>query len=303
MHAHHLLDAALIGPMTDRRRDGLGFSLEAIRQGNLNGSAVLAAVQNGCDICKTVLPRAQKFDFGEAAEWILKDHSLIDTFVDYSRHDLFSLPFPEVYFEGKRHSSSGTRFLFCCIAADTRADLRPWRVKPKTTNGIVVRAFFAETGRGDWVDSGVSRVLEPKDEPALACVEIDDPLGVFGSIEPMRHLMIKTTQLLFCGTVALSATAVKCELVQQPARLNKARARAGKSPISDHRVVIIGGVSASGRIVGPGLTRASPRMHWRRGHVRILAPDRKIKIPPCLVGDRARGFTTHDYSVRAAPEV
>jgi hypothetical protein len=47
-------------------------------------------------------------------------------------------------------------------------------------------------------------------------------------------------------------------------------------------------------------TRASPRLHWRRGHYRDLsggAKERLIPIPPCIVGSKEAGMVVKDYSL------
>lgn len=42
-------------------------------------------------------------------------------------------------------------------------------------------------------------------------------------------------------------------------------------------------------------THASPRLHWRRGHIRRLAPERTTWVRPTLVGYEDRGTIIHDY--------
>lgn len=52
-------------------------------------------------------------------------------------------------------------------------------------------------------------------------------------------------------------------------------------------------------------THASPRIHWRRSHVRTynrgLPNERKIVIARQIVGRRELGEVTHDYVVRMKP--
>lgn len=81
-----------------------------------------------------------------------------------------------------------------------------------------------------------------------------------------------------------------------PERLNKARARKGLHPIvASKKVVIRVGdrrVSVSGETGG----HASPRMHWRRGHVRRLESGKIVKVRPHLVGNIGQAAKP-DYSV------
>lgn len=46
-----------------------------------------------------------------------------------------------------------------------------------------------------------------------------------------------------------------------------------------------------------GGTHASPRLHWRRGHIRHLRSGRKVPVRPTLVGLAERGFIDKDYAV------
>jgi len=97
----------------------------------------------------------------------------------------------------------------------------------------------------------------------------------------------------------LGAKGVATELVAAPDRLNKHRLKKGKVPLYEHRIIKIGGVSSSGRVVGVGMERASPRMHWRRGHVRTLPSGKKAAVRAALISQGSRGFISHEYEVAA----
>lgn len=49
-----------------------------------------------------------------------------------------------------------------------------------------------------------------------------------------------------------------------------------------------------GHVGGIGAPHASPRLHWRRGHIRRL-PDKTTWVRPTLVGDGQHGTVIHDY--------
>jgi len=97
----------------------------------------------------------------------------------------------------------------------------------------------------------------------------------------------------------LSARGVDVVKEEAPARLNKARIAKGRTPLYDHHVVKLGGISSGGKVIGVGMERASPRKHWRRGHVRVLrrGEDNELKtvIPACLIN--GRGFISKEYEV------
>lgn len=65
--------------------------------------------------------------------------------------------------------------------------------------------------------------------------------------------------------------------------------------VSYRRVVLSKQVRA---MEGTG-THASPRLHWRRGHQRILRSGRITWVRPTLVGDANRGLVVHDYQMAA----
>lgn len=78
---------------------------------------------------------------------------------------------------------------------------------------------------------------------------------------------------------------------------NQRKVAAGKRPIYDWRTVVIDGKAIQCRHNGNG-TRASPRMHDRRGHTRRLPDGRIVWVRPCKVGDPSRGTVFHDYQVK-----
>jgi hypothetical protein len=80
-----------------------------------------------------------------------------------------------------------------------------------------------------------------------------------------------------------------------PVKLNKKRAKAGRPPIPErHTITIRAGVRAALATAShvPGDGRASPRMHWRRGHLRHLATGVILKIPPVVVNAREEAQPT-----------
>lgn len=80
--------------------------------------------------------------------------------------------------------------------------------------------------------------------------------------------------------------------------LNKARAKKGRPPLSDHRIVTI----VPGRYVdrgdGKGGTHGSPKLHWRRSHIRTTKNGKRVAVVRHLVGKRELGEITHDYVVQ-----
>lgn len=69
--------------------------------------------------------------------------------------------------------------------------------------------------------------------------------------------------------------------VPAPEKLNRKRERSGKEPISQRIEIRLNPQYRT--MKAPGGTHASPRPHWRRGHVRTLASGRRVPVSPHLV--------------------
>ena len=91
----------------------------------------------------------------------------------------------------------------------------------------------------------------------------------------------------------VNAKGVDIRTVLPSEKLNKKRKKNGKTPLYEHKIVTFGGISSSGNIVGFGMKRASPRQHWRRGHIRTLPSGEKIAIQAMLIN--GRGFISKEY--------
>lgn len=96
--------------------------------------------------------------------------------------------------------------------------------------------------------------------------------------------------------VALDSGVATTEVIRAPAALNKARARRGKPPIFDYHAVKLArrARAASLPVMSGTPDRASPRLHFRRGHWRQLETY-KVWINWTLVGDPDLGFIDKHY--------
>jgi hypothetical protein len=101
-------------------------------------------------------------------------------------------------------------------------------------------------------------------------------------------------------TLMLNSKTSEVVREQAPRKLNEARAKRGVCPLFDHRVVTIVPARFM-RGEARGGTHASPRLHWRRSHVRVLhrggAGERRVVIPRFLVGKAELGEVSHEYRV------
>lgn len=95
---------------------------------------------------------------------------------------------------------------------------------------------------------------------------------------------------------ALSCANVTTEVIPVSSALNKKRLAKGRLPFVEYKILQLG-QDRFNRKASLG-THASPRQHFRRGHVRRLL-DRRIWVSQCLVGSPHQGFIVKDYKVQA----
>jgi hypothetical protein len=100
----------------------------------------------------------------------------------------------------------------------------------------------------------------------------------------------------------LNERLIATEVKPDPApALTKARAKKGLPPITTETRVLTINVAAVRRVVARTKLQSheSPRLHWRRGHWRVLHRfsefEDRVWVRRCLVGDPDRGFVEKDY--------
>lgn len=110
-------------------------------------------------------------------------------------------------------------------------------------------------------------------------------------------------------TVMLNSKTTEITRETPPEKLNKARIKNGRAPLSAHTVVrIIPAQYLRERRKESGRTRLPPRLHWRRSHLRIASHktpkakqlstgEWKILIPRFLVGRASDAEVSHEYRI------
>jgi hypothetical protein len=119
--------------------------------------------------------------------------------------------------------------------------------------------------------------------------------GVVGAFQPLADLVAKNIRAV---AIALDAEVAETATIRAPHKLNAARAKRGKLPLTDYHIV-----SLSRRSRAPSLPRdpnAEPgtprRLHFRRGHWRHYA-NHKTWIKWMLVGNPDLGFVDKHYKL------
>lgn len=150
-------------------------------------------------------------------------------------------------------------------------------------------AVFARHTSGWWVLAGVVHADSLQDNEMLVqCPAVD------GARRQM-HVMTYGVKAFLS---ALHCTNVRRQEHVPDAKLQKARAKRGKSPLFSYWTLQLDGRCERGH--DHGGTHASPRVHLRRGHPRQYAPGKWTWVQAHAVGNRAAGVVHKDYRAGAA---
>lgn len=97
---------------------------------------------------------------------------------------------------------------------------------------------------------------------------------------------------------ALESKSARASDCPEPKKLNSARAKKGKPPVFEYKIVDLVLPSQYHPSSQDGGTHASPRMHWRRGHIRNLMDGKRIPVSPCIVGASENGILLKEYRAK-----
>lgn len=121
---------------------------------------------------------------------------------------------------------------------------------------------------------------------------------------PNRNNLLKdhVEQVCRAAIVILNSACAERIAVTPDPKKNRQRERGGKLPLFEYTVVEIRGYQLNHKGAPAGRTHRSPRMHWRRGHLRRFRNEageiyRVTPIAPTLVGKAELGKIEHDYIV------
>ena len=98
-------------------------------------------------------------------------------------------------------------------------------------------------------------------------------------------------EALTCPTVHIKTARKACPII------NARRARKGKKPLNEIKVLNIEVPGVTPERVNRGGTHASPRLHIRRKHTRVLASGREVRVRQALVGKASLGTIDKTYTV------
>lgn len=114
--------------------------------------------------------------------------------------------------------------------------------------------------------------------------QVEIPYGAPMTDEEAQNIERISTVQVTAFLVMINTKGVPRERIEPPVKLNRSRARKKKSPIlSLTRIALPKGMLAR-REKTEGATRASPRLHWRKGYVSSRWRETGQWIEPCIVG-------------------
>lgn len=179
------------------------------------------------------------------------------------------------------------------IEAETEMSMADGRVEQTTlflvcrntvSDVIEITALCVVAGRYVWLGEATISVVDGMRR--FGCTDTRNG-GVWANIVELTLL-------------ALSCNNVRSVDVDPPESLNKKRLRSGKSALFTYKTLhVISGDrrESEGNRDGDADDRKSPRLHFRRGHIRHLGDGRITWVQQCMVGDRRLGMVDKAYSL------
>jgi len=224
----------------------------------------------------------------ESVKFDLGDFDDVATMVNLSSLQFFNLPAPVSMFQME---DGGATFIFLAKQHD---DDIVWtmfgdRVMVK---GHVVREWYCA--------SVMVSVSENRYAEAYS-LDNNELLDINSIIKDPNHASnyhVLSILNIIKAIEVLSLSNVYTVENQPPKHINAKRKKKGKIPFFSYHTLHIGNPRKKGSNEEMKGSHASPRLHFRRGHIRTLSDGRRLWINACLVGDKTKGIVTKDYKVK-----
>jgi hypothetical protein len=204
-----------------------------------------------------------------------------DVFTDFGyslfREGVAQLPFPEVYVEEDfdvdgRRVSLGT--LASMRASDGSIVYQSFALVAEYWTALPVTGVILADHAGDGLGVVTEAAPWVTDRGEIAEDDKDPGKGM--------HPFAIGGIVILMG--ALATPDVERTKVAPAEKLNRQRAKRGRSPIGEFTLIDLrpkpDEIESRGE---PTSGRASPRPHWRRGHLRAIGEGRRVPIPPTRV--------------------
>lgn len=103
-----------------------------------------------------------------------------------------------------------------------------------------------------------------------------------------------------CLIEALNCVNVETERLHPPRKVARQRERHKRQPLYSYHVLTIDQHHKDAHEAAQGGTHASPRLHIRRGHIRVMANGKRVFVRQHFVGTKDRGVVDKDYRMEVA---
>lgn len=158
---------------------------------------------------------------------------------------------------------------------------------PQYANTVSLEAF-AQHEIGPTVDPHWSTV-----RPAVGDVFVK------GGFQKGGITLVTTMVEVACAL--LVSKGIKHIIDKPPERVQARRARDGRPPLPERHTIIVP-VAVPARGAGAGGTHASPRPHWRRGHIRKYSDGKVTMVSPCIVNADGSAIEPRQYQMGSQKE-
>jgi hypothetical protein len=264
---------------------------------------VLKDQENYIKRASEMLDAAVKFDIGEINP--KNSQALFSTGKECAEEGLLNLPFETTYVEAnfvydtfKRRCASVFAPVSACLDETLFGRIPDFIGGTAALNFTFTREFCA--AKGSWKVPTLISIFS-RDFSKTCAVPAAKELTEYAAMTKYQRLKtarINTTMLYIMHSL-INARGVELQTESAPIRLNRKRVQQNKPPLYEHHVLKIGGYSSNGRVLGVGASHASPRAHWRRGHIRTIhrgtPKQKRIAIPVTFIN--GPGFISKDYEV------
>ncbi len=271
--------------------------------------ATTASLESSVHEFLKLVPLAEKFDFGLLQVEFVEDRPLMnggrlpmfrlptvtEDEIDFWFEGLIPLPSDCCWFEFKVSNEQGLDAI-SGLLVQKRADGSIWSQRIECATSKDKDYMIDGTWSSLTIDRTVKIVNSDKDRDAQ-----------IKRLHPKRRMeMFGTSALMtvyFCLMINSKTTELRKVVPSKDQQ--SLRRQLKKEPLPNHTVVTIVPkryINEAKDVAREKGTHASPRLHWRRSHLRIFHrgtdKERRIVISRHLVGRRELGEVTHDYMVR-----
>jgi len=217
---------------------------------------------------------------GNAMAFLTGDY---DDWTDFQAvGELCRLPFPTCWFESVFEFAGMAPILLGVLAHQEApsSEVQLW-VFTRIYGQWAIRGAM----RGDTIEPG-KYLKATSFDSASRTAQVEMLAGAVGMVQ--------------CFLSVLNCENVKRRVRHPDPRLQRARMRRGKSPLFSSWTLHLKGDTPVGGAGSPASgTRASPRVHLRRGHFRQYSDGKTVWVQSHAVGSRAAGVVHKDYSLSA----